>query len=75
MCLFVPDFGYFQRLPVFFLKTLFIYSRETQREAETYAEGEAGSPGEPGARALGSGPEPKADAQPLSHPAAPRPGF
>ena len=45
--------------------------RDTKREAETQAEGEAGSmqgpdagldPGTPGSR-----PEPKADAQPLSH--------
>ena len=48
--------------------------RDTGREAETQAEGEAGSswepdvgldPGTPGSR-----PEPKADAQPLSHPGA-----
>ena len=36
--------------------------RDTQREAETLAEGEARS-GTPGSR-----PEPKADTQPLSHP-------
>ena len=36
--------------------------RDTQREADTQAEGEAGS-GAPGSR-----PEPKADAQPLCHP-------
>ena len=49
--------------------------RDTEREAETWAEGEAGSmwepnvglnPGTPGSR-----PEPKADIQPLSHPGAP----
>ena len=48
---------------------------DTCREAETQAEGEAGSlwglhlrtPG-----SLGSPPEPKADTQPLSHPGAPR---
>ena len=53
---------------IFFFKILFIYS---QREAETQAEGEAGSLGDsiPG---LGSHPEPKADAQPPSHPGAPR---
>ena len=54
-------------LGFFFFKILFVYSRETQREAETRAEGEAGSmqgarcvgldPGTPGSR-----PEPKADA-------------
>ena len=59
----------------FFLKD-FIYLWETQREAETQAEGgEAGSmqgawwgtwPQNPG-----SGPEPKADAQPLRHPDVP----
>ena len=41
-------------------------------EAETQAEGEAGLCREPDAgldpRILGSHPEPKADAQPLSHP-------
>ena len=40
--------------------------RDTQREAETQAEGEAGSHREPyeglSLRTLGSGPEPKADA-------------
>ena len=46
--------------------------RDTEREAETQAEGKAGSlmqdsiPGPPG-----SCPEQKADAQPLSHPGAP----
>ena len=49
--------------------------RDTQREAEPQAEGEAGSL--QGARwglhprTLGSRPEPKADAQPLSHPGVP----
>ena len=33
----------FRTLSHFFLKTLFIYSLETQREAETQAEGEAGT--------------------------------
>ena len=49
--------------------------RDTQRQADTQAEGEAGSlqgldvgldPRTPGSR-----PEPKADAQPLSHPGVP----
>ena len=49
--------------------------RDTKKEAETQAEGEAGpmqgagwglDPGTPGSR-----PEPKADAQPLSHPGIP----
>ena len=46
--------------------------RDTQREAETQAEGEAGSMQGPEAaldpRTPGSRPEPKADAQLLSHP-------
>ena len=50
--------------------------RDTKREAETKAEGEAGSlQGEPDAgldpRIPGSQPEPKADTQPLSHPGVP----
>ena len=50
--------------------------RDTHREAETKAEGEAeGSYREPNVglnpRTLGSQLEPKADAQPLSHPGAP----
>ena len=43
--------------------------RDTQREAETLAEGEAGS------RTPGSCPEPKADTQPLSHPDVAKWGF
>ena len=50
---------------------LFIHERHTHREAETQAEGEAGSVqgarGGTRSRAPGSRPEPKADAQPLSH--------
>ena len=46
--------------------------REREREAETQAEGEAGSlqgaQCGTGSRIPGSRPEPKADAQPLSHP-------
>ena len=46
--------------------------RDTEREAETQAEGEAGSCRKPNVglnpRTPGSRPEPKADAQPLSHP-------
>ena len=48
--------------------------RDTQREAETQAEGEGGSPKEPDWNlipGLGSCPEPKADTQPLSHPGVP----
>ena len=60
-----------------FFNILFIYlfMRDTWREAETQAEGETGSLHDPDAgldsRTLGSCPEPKADAQPLSHPDAP----
>ena len=46
--------------------------RDTQREAETQAEGEAASMRGPGVgldpRSLGSHPGPKASAKPLSHP-------
>ena len=46
--------------------------RNTEKEAETQAEGKAGSSKKPDVglnpRNLGSRPEPKADAQPLSHP-------
>ena len=57
---------------------MIITERET--EAETQAEGEAGSLWEePDAglnpRTPGSRPGPKADAQPLSHPGAPGCGF
>ena len=50
--------------------------RDTEREAETQAEGEAGSLQEPDGRldprTMGSGPEPKADTQPLRLPGCPR---
>ena len=55
---------------------LFIHERHTEREAETQAEGEAGSM--QGARhgtqsrILGSCPEPKAEAELLSHPGVPK---
>ena len=42
--------------------------RDTEREAETQAEEEAGSRSQD----QGSRPEPKADAQPLSYPNAPK---
>ena len=49
--------------------------RDTEREAKTQAEGKTGSSQEPDAgldpQTLGSQPETKADAQPLSHPGAP----
>ena len=70
--LFIPSFYFFKRF--LFLKILFIYSQETQREwqAETQVVKEAGSM--KGARwgtwsrTMGSWPEWKADAQLLSHP-------
>ena len=50
--------------------------RDTQREAERQAEGEAGSMQEPDVGLdpgpPGSGPGPKAGAKPLSHPGIPR---
>ena len=51
---------------------------EREREAETQAEGEAGSMQEPDVAGLnprtpGTCPEPKADAQPLSHLGVPLP--
>ena len=59
-------------LEFFFLKILFIYSQETQREAETLQSEKQAPTGEPDAgldpRTPGSCPEPKADAQPPSHP-------
>ena len=63
---------------------LFIYSWEIQREGQRHRQREKQAPrGEPNAqlcpRAPGSCPEPKVDAQPLSHPGAPLirhyPGF
>ena len=67
------------KLSFFFFKILFICSWETQREAETQAEGEAGSlQGAPcGTRPQGpgSGPETKADTQLLSHPGVPGHGI
>ena len=53
--------------------------RDTERVTETKAEGEAGSMQgawhETQTRMPESHPEPKADAQPLSHPGIPRPDF
>ena len=54
--------------------------KNTEKEAETQAEGESGSPwgarcGTPSSGTLGSHPEPKADAQPLNHPGIPVTGF
>ena len=67
----------FADLSVFyFLKILFTYSWETHRERQRHRQREKQAPYvdpyvglDP--RTLGSGPEPKADAQPLSHPGAP----
>ena len=59
---------------IFFFKDpfLFIYDRHRERQAETQAEGEAGSCREPDAGldpgTPGSRPRPKAGAKPLSHP-------
>ena len=60
----------------FFLKILFIYSWETQREGKRHRQREKEAPyGEPDAgldpRTLELWPEPKAEAQPLSHPGCP----
>ena len=53
--------------------------RDKEREAEIQAEGEAGSLWEPDAgldpKTPGSRPEPKADAQPLSHTGIPKNHF
>ena len=60
-----------------FLKNiLFIYSQEAQRERQRHRQREKQAPcREPavelGPRTPGSGPEPKADTQPLRHPGAP----
>ena len=59
----------------FFKDFIYSFTRDTERKAETQAEGEAGS--SQGARCgtwspdSGSHPEPKADTQPLSHPGIP----
>ena len=45
--------------------------RDREREAETQAEGEVGSPQDTGYGTRGSRPKPKADAQTLSHPGIP----
>ena len=60
----------------FFFKILFVYSCETQREKQRPRQREKQAPRrEPNVgldpRTLGSGPDPKADAQPLSHPGVP----
>ena len=58
-----------------FFQDFIFFTHERHREAETQAEGEAGSMQEPDAgldpRTPGSRPEPRADTPPLSHPGAP----
>ena len=66
---------------ILFLKifNLFIHEKNSEREAEIQAEGEAGSMREPDVGldpgTLGSHPEPKAEAQLLSHPGVPTSNF
>ena len=60
----------------FFFKILFIYSWQRERERQRHRQRENQAPhGESNVvlnpRILGSQPEPKGDAQPLSHPGAP----
>ena len=59
----------------FFEDFIDLFMRDTEREAETQAEGEAGPCGELNARldprTPGSPPEPKTQVQPQSHPGAP----
>ena len=65
-----------KRIYIYFFLRFYLFIHERQREAETQAEGEAGSM--QGARCgtrswiPGSHPEPKADTQPLSHPGIPK---
>ena len=78
----LPDVSYFF-LSLAIIRTqnfkkIFIYlcinMRDPEREAETQAEGEAGSlRGAQCGGTLGSRPDPEADAQPLSHPGVPAP--
>ena len=60
---------------VFVFKILLVYSWKMQREAETQAEGEAGplrgTQSRTQSQDQGSHPEPKTDAQPLSHSGVP----
>ena len=62
-------------IQVFFFKDfIYLFMRDTWREAETQAEREAGSSQGPIWDSIpkpGSLPEPKADTQPLSHPGVP----
>ena len=58
---------------------IYLFMRDSEREAETQAEREAGSLRGPKAglhpRTPGSHPEPKTDAQALSHPGIPNPAL
>ena len=56
---------------LFFKDFIYLFMRDTEREAE----GEAGSPEGLDPRTPGSQPDPKADAQSLSHPGALVPKF
>ena len=58
------------RLEVRNKNCIYLFRRNTEREAETYTEGEAGSLR--GSKIPWSGPELKVDAQPLSHPGIPK---
>ena len=66
------------KLVGFFLKifNIYLFMRDTKRKRQRHRQREKQAPSvEPDAgldpRTLGSRPKPKADAQPLSHPAAP----
>ena len=66
------EFFFFFRFYLRFLKDfIYLFMRDTEKEVETQAEGEAGSIREPGSeldpRTPGSLPEPRADVQPLNH--------
>ena len=67
----ILNFSFLKKMILFF----YLFTRDTETEAETQAEGEAGSLQGPrcGTQSQdpGSRPEPKTDAQPLSHPDAP----
>ena len=62
-----PGLVYF--LPFFFFLRFYVFIYERHRERQTQAEGEAGSSQGPD---VGPRPEPKADAQLLSHPGVPK---
>ena len=71
--------SYFLKIPLF-KNILFMYSWETHRERQRHRQREKQAPcGETDAgldlRTQGSHPEPKADAQSLSHPGIPNPSY